>query len=301
MPGRTSSCVARCNRGRRWVLAAVLQSGAIACAFAGDLTVPPPKNQISDIPFTLYRGYLIVVDGRLGNLEHRNLLIDTGTSPSMIDKSVSAQLRLQGTTRGLSLFNKSLTAESVTLPDVQIGPLHRRDLPVIATDFSKVEAGLGTHIDAVIGLDVLGTTSFTIDYQKRRISFHASLERYSASFTTGQQFITVDLKAGNRQLHLLLDTGTPHLVLFRRALHNLDYDWTALTGTGQNISGEVSYGTIILPQTRFGSEDVGPQRASVVASQQNIENDYDGLIGLSLLHPKRLSFDFDREVLGWSN
>ena len=121
-------------------------------------------------------------------------------------------------------------------------------------------------------------------------------------FRSGQAFITVDMKAGNRQLHLLLDTGTPHLVLFRGALRDLDYDLSAAAaGAGRNLSGAVSYETIILPAVHFGAEDVGPQRASVVATQKEIENDYDGLIGVALLRPKRLSFDFERQVLGWSN
>lgn len=284
------------------VLAAVLHCGVGAMAIGGDLTVPPPpRNQISEIPFTLYRGYLIVADGRLGNLEHQNLLIDTGTNPSMIDKSVSERLGLHGAPRGLLLFNKGLEAQSTVLSDLQLGPLHPRNVPVIVADFSKVAGGLGARIDAVIGLDVLGATNFTVDYQKKRIYFHASQEHHTAHFTSGQQFITVDLKAGNRQLHLLLDTGTPHLVLFQNALRNLDYDPTTVTGTGENISGTVTYGTIVLEQAKLDREDMGPQRVSVVASKGNMQNQYDGLIGLSLLRPKRVSFDFERQLMAWSN
>jgi predicted aspartyl protease len=287
----------------RWWLFAVLQCTLCALAFGGDLTTvaPPPKGGSADIPFDLYQGYLIMAEGRIGGLAHQNLLIDTGTSPSMIDKSVAARLGLQGVSSGISLFNKNLPAEGVVLPSLEFGPLRRKNLQVMVADFSKIAHGLGTHIDAVIGLDVMGATNFTIDYQKHRISFRASEQRHSAAFTAGAQFITVSLKAGNRQLHLLLDTGTPHLVLFKDALQNLDYDPTSQTGSGQNISGNVSYGTVILPQARFGTEDVGPQRASVVASRHTPENTVDGLIGVSVLRPKRISFDFDRQLLEWSN
>lgn len=292
------------HRSQYWEYAvtAALLISLCTLAFAGDLTVPTPRMpQPSEISFQLHHGYLIIVEGRLGNLEHQNLLIDTGTSPSIIDRSVCEKLGLKGVAGGLSVFNKDLAAEAVTLPELQLGPVRRSGFPVMVADFSKIAKEVGTRVDAVIGLDVLGTISFTIDYQKNQILFHASPERHSASFTAGPQFIGLNLKTGGKELHLLLDTGTPRLVLFKDALNNLDYDWNAATGAGQNMSGAVSFSTVILTHARLGSEDVGPQAASVVASQKNADAAYDGLIGVTLLHPKQLSFDFDRHIMGWSN
>jgi Aspartyl protease len=270
---------------------------------AGDITVPasPKKAQAAEIPFSLRQGYMIVVEGRVADLDRVNLVIDTGTNPSMIDKSISDKLNLKGIQRGLSLFNKDLSSETVMLPDLALGPLRRVNLPVMVADFSKIGNGLGVRVDGVIGLDVLGATSFTIDYQRNRLLFHASQERHSAPFSAGPQFISVNLKMGGKDLRMLLDTGTPHLILFSDSLRNLDYNWSAATGTGQNISGTVAYETIILPYAKLGGEDVGPQRVSVVASQKGREPIYDGLIGVGFLRPKQLSFDFDRQILGWSN
>jgi Aspartyl protease len=289
---------------RRGAVACVLLAGFLsAIGFAGDITVPAPpkKAQAAETPFSLRQGYMIVVEGRVADLDRLNLVIDTGTNPSMIDKSISDKLSLKGSQRGLSLFNKDLASETVMLPDLELGPLHRVNLAVMVADFSKIGKELGIRVDGVIGLDVLGASSFTLDYQKNRILFHASHERHSTSFAAGPQFITVNLKTGGKDLRMLLDTGTPQLILFNDSLRNLDYDWLAATGTGQNISGTVAYGTIILPSAKLGSEDFGPQRASVVASQKSAETSYDGLIGVAFLRPKQLSFDFDRQILGWSN
>jgi len=274
-----------------------------AFLFAGDLTQQARrlKEPITETPFTLYRGYLVVVEGQIGNLQRQHFLIDTGSSPSIIDQRLARKLGLHGASRDLTLFNQNVSAEAVLLPDVQLGPLHRQNVQVMVSDFSKVDRGIGTQVDAVIGLDVLGESSFTIDYQKRRIVFHASHERYSAPFTPGNQFIGIDLHAGNRRLHLLLDTGTPQLILFEKALHDLDYDPTQAIASGQNLSGTVVYHKVVLPNVRLGTKDVGPQAASVVASQQNADAGFDGLIGIFVLRPKRLSFDFDHQILGWSN
>ena len=287
-------------------LSCSLSSGVCAIALGGDIgdlvvRTTPPARSPSEIPFKAYQDYLIVVDGKIGNLEHLNLLLDTGSNPSMIDRSVSTRLGLQGISRGLSLFNTSVASESVTLPDIQFGPMQRQKLPVMVVDLSAIGKGLGTHIDAVIGMDVLGRTNFTVDYAKRRVLFGASTERHTAPFSAGPQFLTVNMKSGGRQLHLLLDTGTPQLVLFESRLRGMDYQWTSVVGTGQNASGKVRFAAIILPDARIGALDVGPQRASVVANQRSVENELDGLMGLSCLHPKQISFDFDRQLLGWSD
>jgi predicted aspartyl protease len=293
------SCV---SSGARVGCLAVLICSLSAFCFGGDIsmrTVSPPRA-IAEIPFKPYQTYLIVVEGRLGTLEHQRLLLDTGSNPSMIDQSVSAKLGLKGTARGLSLFNKSVASESVTLPSLQFGPMQRQDLPVMVADFSAVGRGLGTRIDAVIGLDVLGGTNFTIDYSKRKIFFGALPEPHTAPFITVRQLITVNLKNGGRPLHLLVDTGTPELVLFEDHLHGVEYVWSTATGNGRNVSGDVHFGIVVLTQSKIGTHDMGPQRASVVASRKEIANDLDGLMGLSCLRARRITFDFERQLLGWS-
>ena len=285
------------------MLLAVMNCTLCVLSFGTDISVPTtrPTRQVAEIPFKVYQGYLIVVEGQIGNLGHQNLLLDTGSNPSMIDSSVSAKLGLQGTARDLAVFNKSVASESIKLPDLQFGPVRRQNLPVMVANLSLIGSRLGTRIDALIGLDVLGGINFTVDYPKRRIFFRASIERYTAPFTAGQQFITVNLRSGGRQLHLLLDTGTPQLVLFESHLRDVDYVWSGAIGSGQNVAGDVRFETVVLPQARIGTQNVGPQRASVVTSRTGIESDLDGLMGVSCLRPKRVSFDFERQLLGWSD
>jgi predicted aspartyl protease len=288
----------------RLTLLTILSCSLCGVSLGGDLTVRTPRSAkpVGEIPFKVYQEYLIVVDGRIGNLEHQNLLLDTGSNPSMIDRSISVKLGLQGASRDLSFFNKSVSSESVTLPDLQLGPLRRQNLSVMVADFSAISHGLGIRIDAVIGLDVLGATNFTVNYAKRRILFGtASVEHHTVQFSSGEQFITVNVKSGGRQLHLLLDTGTPQLVLFDGRLSGVDYVPTSLVGTGHNASGNVHFSAVVLQQAKIGTLEVGPQPASVVTSQPNFANDLDGLMGLSCLRPKRISFDFERQLLGWSD
>ncbi|HJX00977.1 MAG TPA: retropepsin-like aspartic protease [Terriglobales bacterium] len=291
------------SSGGKFLSASLLSTVLCGMSVAGDYKVitPPIARHAEEIPFTLYQGYLVVVDGRIGRLEHQHLLIDTGTNPSMIDRNVAAKLGLRGIRGDVATFSDTVPADQVKLSDLEVGPLRRRDLNVMVADFGKVESGVGVHVDAIIGLDVLSTASFTIDFGKRRILFEPSRERHSVPFSVAQQFLQVNLKVRGKQLHLLVDTGTPHLILFNRALHDLDYSRISKSAVGSNLAGGGFYETVVLPEAKLGPESVGPQRVTVVANEKQVEGEYDGLMGVSLLRPKRLSFDFERQVLGWSN
>ena len=261
---------------------------------------PRAAAQPIEIPFSLYDGYVIVVDGQIGDLQHKRLLLDTGTNPTVIDRNVSTELGLRGSVRGLTLFNKSVAAERVTLGSVQIGPIRTKNLQVMVADLSGVAAELGARIDGVVGMDVLGANSFTIDYRRKHILFGALAQCHTTPLSSAAQLVTVEVKAGGKRLNLIIDSGTPQLTLFQDRLQGLDGVWTPLIRRGRNLSGTVVSHTIILPRTKIGTEALGPLRASVVTIQKDVPKEFDGLMGLSFLHPTSVSFDFERHVFGWS-
>jgi hypothetical protein len=283
------------------LLLVILQGDS--CAETKDFVperTPRAAAQPIEIPFTLYDGYVIVVDGQIGDLQHKKLLLDTGTNPSVIDRNVSTELALRGSVRGLALFNKSVAAERVTLGSVQIGPIRTENLQVMVADLSGVAGELGARIDGVVGMDVLGANSFTIDYRKKHILFGALPQRHTAPISSAAQLVTVEVKAGGKRFNLIVDSGTPQLTLFEDRLRGLDSAWSPLIRRGRNLSGAVVSHTIILPRTKIGTDALGPLRASVVTIQKDVPKEFDGLIGLSFLHPTSVSFDFERHVFGWS-
>src|SRR5438067_1349465 len=76
-----------------------------------------------EIPFRLYRDYLIVVQGTVEGPEKMNLLIDTGADPSVLDRRVARKLRLRGVSGRLGLLNHTVDVEQVVLPSLRLGPL----------------------------------------------------------------------------------------------------------------------------------------------------------------------------------
>ena len=53
------------------------------------------KSDGSSVPFRVYRGHFIVVEGSLANLTKQNFVIDTGVSPTMINQRVAQSLDSQ--------------------------------------------------------------------------------------------------------------------------------------------------------------------------------------------------------------
>jgi predicted aspartyl protease len=288
-----------CLRGL--ILPLLMSASLCLPSFGNDTGFQISQQKVAEIPLKACRGYLIVVEGRIGDLGDQNFLLDTGSNPSMIDRRVIEKLGVQGSPRQLSVFNSSIASERVTLPELQFGPVERRNLPIMVADFSPISRQLGTRIDAVIGLDVLGGANFSVDYARRRITFAALAEPHTAPFVAGPQFMIVSLQNGPRLFHLLVDTGATELVLFREHLRAADYQWTNATGTGHNVSGSFRLGLIVLTRARIGSRDIGPQPALVTASRKEIGGELDGLLGLSCLRPKSISFDFEHGLIGWSD
>ena len=268
---------------------------------AGDASVRTDQRSITQIPFKAYRTYFIVVEGRIGTLDHQNLLLDTGSNPSLIDWELVAKLELGSTPAALSAFNKSVASEDVTLPDLQFGPVERHSLRVAVADFSAISRELRVRIDAVIGLDVLGGTNFSVDYSKGRLIFAALAEPNTVRFASGSQFMIVDLKNGGRLFHLIVDSAAAHLVLFTDHLQDADYQWTTATGTVRNVVGTIPLRMIVLMQARIGTQEMGPLKALVAASRKEIGSKIDGLMALSCLRPTSISFDFQHGILGWSD
>ena len=56
------------------------------------------------------------------------------------------------------MFGQTAPAERVTLPRLDLGPMHAADLSVLAADLASVGQRLGTRLDAIVGLDVLPGT-----------------------------------------------------------------------------------------------------------------------------------------------
>ncbi|MGE5813780.1 MAG: aspartyl protease family protein, partial [Acidobacteriota bacterium] len=167
----------------------------------------------AEVRFELYQDHLVVTKGSIGRLNDLNLLIDTGTIPSVVDVRIARKLHLQAASSVLVAFGQRVAVQSAVLDGLRIGSLRSGPVPAGIGDLSYLE---GVRIDAIVGLDVLARANFSIDYETRELTFAPQgREDEIAPLAIVWPFVTVGMTIAGEQVRLLVDTGSSDLVLFK--------------------------------------------------------------------------------------
>jgi Aspartyl protease len=278
------------------LLFALLMSGSFANA---QLTIAQSSVVHEVIPAKLYHGYLMVVQGTIGDLGKRNFAVDTGAFPSVIDRSLAKKLHLESKREELRVVDRDLTSEAASVPSVSIGSLHASAVRMVVEDLTSLSENFRVHLDAIIGLDVLAARNFRIDYSAKKLIFDpADALPNSASMHRIDAMACIDLQVDERPARLLLDTGGASVLLFANRL-----PWAAtLAGTAHtytNLGGtfrlrEVPLRSLALHTTNLGSTPV------YVSDARNMSDfHFDGLLATGALPVSRIDFDFKHQLFGW--
>jgi predicted aspartyl protease len=239
------------------------------------------------------------VKGRIGPLDAVNILLDTGTTRTMVSKDIAERLRLAGKPGLLLTLNGVVTTQSVIVPYMQIGALSANSVLAVIEDLSFFKLKPGMPIDAVAGFDVLGATSFTIDYRAKKIVLGALATRKSVRFETSGPLLVVKARIEDDLVRLLLDSGASGLLVFRNRLqlnwdqHNTNGDAMITTAAGVRHSP-----WFLASRVSLGDRDLG-RRAVVLARGEAPANDFDGLFGFSSMGFNKVSFDFKKGLFAW--
>jgi predicted aspartyl protease len=264
---------------------------------------PPPRRAIEpSVPFDLYRNYLIVARGSAGPLKGLNFLLDTGASPSLIDPRLAQRLHLQDHPAGLAVLDGRVKSASAVLPTLSFGPIERNDLPVLVEDLSFLEEALERPIDAVIGLDVLGQSSFTVDYAARQIRFGQPAPMpNSIPLRMEDGLLFIDAELNGAPAHLLVDTGASSLVLFETRLPGLVSGLKVSTiQRSTNLMGVFDRRQVSLDRLKLGGLELAQQPASVVRDSNDAGLHFDGLVSPAALGMRSVAIDRERGVLAFS-
>ena len=252
------------------------------------------------IPFRLVHSCLVVVTGALNGVQGRNLLIDTGTNPTVLDVRVARTLGVEGRTSDLRTLGGGIPGTTGILSSVRLGPIVAKSVPVFVADLSFMQRDFGERIDAVVGLDVLKRSSFTIDYEDRRIVFGPAPQyRNWVPFADGPPMVTVKIEIDGETKRLLVDTGAEGLFLFRDQDRKGALSETRALRNGSHVSLTRNRQQVEIPDVRLGSLRRTKQAAYVVDTQDPSLRDFDGLVGMPALGITEVVFDFERGRLEW--
>ncbi len=266
-----------------------------------------PPQPTSSVSFSLYNDYLIVVRGSAGPLKGLNFLIDTGTSPSILDQRLAQRLRLTPTPAVIAAVGGNVQGSMATAPSLQFGPLRRENLPILIRDLSTLQ--LPIQLDGIVGLDVLGQNTFVIDYASRRISFDPSLSLpaptpsklpASVPLKLVDGLAIVEATVDQSPVHLVLDTGAPSLVLFAATRDPASGAHSAPAHPLPKSLGEVEHKPIRLTRFRLGESEFGRESAFLVRNPADAGHTYDGLISPTALGITRVAIDLTQHTLAFA-
>ena len=274
------------------------------CLVVASVLVSSPLRRspeaMAEVPFELYQHHLVVTKGSIGPLNDRNLLIDTGTIPSVVDGRIARKLRLKTEPSTLIAFGRQVPIESALFEGFRIGSRQSGPVPAAVGDLSYLK---GAPVDAIVGLDVLARTNFSIDYQTRVLNFAPERrEDAVAPLEIVWPFVTVRMTIAGHQVRLLVDSGSSDLVLFKTRMP------AALSGapwrgdkTVQYASGPARLQRLELRQAGLGTHvwDKLPAWA-LDRVPDGYPPSIDGVVGVLALGCQRVRFDFEKGELGWS-
>jgi predicted aspartyl protease len=312
MPLRTSvaarHCDSRTGREDRSLWSTVLIGSNGLRWFCGlllllSILTPEAPAKSSDalqkISFKLYRNHLVITLGSLAGSGKRKLLIDTGTNVSMVDIATAHELGLRPAMNGtLKAIDGIVQASYSILPSIDLGPIHGESLPVAVVDLSWLYDQAKIRVDAVVGVDVLGRSSFEIDYQSKVIKFGAIRIPKSAMLAEEvDRLLTVPVRLNGGPAQLLVDTGGSALVLFTSELPR-STTWKTLGTT--RLSNSAGYATVSEVQVRelqIGDTNLNGSKALIAGTPACCH--LQGILGISALHFNRVSFDFKHHMVGF--
>jgi predicted aspartyl protease len=279
---------------------------ALLGMFAAAQTQPVPSvasRSQQEVRFKLYKGFAVVVRGSIGEVRNLNFLIDTGSSPTVIDRRVARKLRLNLTSAPLSTFTQRVTVEEATATDIRLGPAHADQLRVLVHDLSVLEETLGVRIDAMLGYDFLGQSPFTIDYRLQSIVFgpiDPLLD--TVPYAGNLPYVVIRMRVHDEDVPLLVDTGAHDLIVFEDGLRSIAsqvLDGPAHTWT--NLGGNVQVKPLDFSGSFLGSVPWADRDAFLLQGARSSSSGFKGLLGVAALQSGRIAFDPVQHVFAWES
>lgn len=232
-------------------------------------TRDPRADLIAEVPLTLFGGWFIV-EARTTRGHRLSLVFDTGTNTDGVTGSVASELDLERV--GASRAHGGAGSQPVWLvrgPDLLLGGAPADDGLRAIVDDEFVTDDVGVRHDGVLGTSLLGRYDVGIDaaagalrlYRGGRGPAGWSAEPAGAPIAfddLGRGLIRFPVRIDGREIHAILDTGAPGMVLNSAAARALGLD----IGAPSLSLAPRGVGSTSIPaaRVRLGTLEVGGAR-----------------------------------------
>jgi predicted aspartyl protease len=285
----------------RWLLSLACLSLFFPSPLQADDQSKLPKNAPgTTLPFRISSGYLIQVEGRIGDQAHLKFILDTGASISIVGQRIAQKLKLDAHPAQSFNFDRNLQWERATLPEVQFGPIRAANVAVLVGDLARYSEFAG-KADAIIGMDLLKLSNVTIDFGAGNLIFDLTEPRaYSAGGDPMTQCLIVELQVQDRPVHLIVDTGLQGMVLYEGRLRKSVPELrTAGNIKNATMGGRIQAKQATLPDVVVGNRNREVPVMFLPSPAAGTLPGIDGILGISALQARRVHFDFSRKTLTW--
>jgi predicted aspartyl protease len=253
-----------------------------------------------EIPFRLCNGFLIVVEGRIGNLNGLKFILDTGTSTNILDRRIADKLSLPRYPNRVVNYGKTVGVESATIPDVQFGNVQATDKNMLIADLDKF-SDFARDADAVIGVDLLQLNNLTFDYNTRRVIFSPIDHMIQgAHMGPAPLSFTVNVQVQGHRVCLILDTGLSGVLLFEDRIRGHVPGLRMEPGVKKvTIGRRMNAKLATLPEMRLGPTVMDGRVLLMQGPPRNMLEGVDGYIGITPFHTTRVALDFASKTIRW--
>ena len=248
-------------------------------------------------PFALGSDFLVIVDGRVGELDGLKFILDTGSSRTVIDEDVAHRLRLRRRPGKITNFDRDIPIERAEIVELQAGLIRAARANVIVAnlkDYSEFARG----VDGIIGLDLLSRgKKLSIDYERKLVSFDAA-SGSEDELAPSRSFV-VPIAVQGVRMSLLVDTGLRGLLLYKDRLRKGVPNVRTEGVSRPAVIGRLQATEVNLP----GVKIAGPETVATVFLIDRPGNGdpsgIDGYLGPRSLHARRIELDFAGHRLRW--
>jgi predicted aspartyl protease len=258
-----------------------------------------PAAPLGELPFRLSDGYLISVEGQIGTQAHLKFILDTGASISMVDSKIADRLKLKRLSTESFNFDRKLSWEQATFPEVRFGPNRATNIVMLVGHLAKYSE-FARNADAIIGLDLLRLSNFTVDYEARKIIFHSLAQATAAPPNNPlSKFLFLEILVQGHPVRLVVDTGFAGILVFEERLRMSVPELAVDTALNVTMGGRLH-----AKQTTLHGVVIGPTRGDVSvlltkAPSTNMLPGIVGVVGITALNARRVHFDFQERSLTW--
>jgi len=258
----------------------------------------PAKTTVG---FQLYRDYLIVVPGSVGPLKGLHFLLDTGTNHTVLDPQLARKLHLDVTPAVIAGLSGDLKGGIATVPSLELGPIRRSNVRVIIPDGSFAQDVFPFQFDGIVGLDVLGQSTFEIDYSSREIRFGpAPSMPDSTQLQVKDGLAFVDAVLNHTPVRLLVDTGASSLVIFKELPDPASGQKGDVAQTLPKTVGDFSRKRIPQVSLELGEVEFGRRLVSVIPNHSDVYHDFDGLMSPAALGITKIKIDLTQRTMAFA-